>query len=124
MWLALFLACGGPTEAPTPAEPARPALPEGVTPELYDRMCAQPCSGRGAVTAWHDDAGALALIVYQGDLARCSHVTKVWHDARGEVLLSLDDRPATPEEADANRAKIAEIQEGKRESRVVDCPGA
>jgi hypothetical protein len=122
VWMWFLMACGSGPAGPTePAVKAQVGLPAGLDKALHDKLCADPCAGLGAITIWRDTAGDVGLLVFQGDLSKCSHVMKTWQTPTGEVLLSLSDRPVSRDEAAKNRAKIPEIQAGLREDRVLNC---
>ncbi len=121
-WIVMFLACGsGAPHAEAPADAPEVVLPEGLEPGLYRKLCRDACAGPRAVTVWRNAENEVELVVFQGDLAQCSHVMKVWFDPRGRELLAISDRPARPDEAAANIAKIDGIQEGLTADEPVDC---
>ena len=133
--LALTLAlisCGGaPDVDTTPGSTARSSdeapvtYPDGLTPEILQGVCDDPCAGpMSQLTLMRDSHGGLQRIVYTGDIDQCSHVTTVWYDVQGRPLLTLDDHPVERDEATRIAERIQAVEDGLTKRERLNCPQA
>jgi hypothetical protein len=82
-----------------PAVSGQKSPSQGIDRAVLQTICASEFGGGMArVTVWRDAAGAGKLLELSPDLSRFSHPPMVLHDAQGQELLFIPERPVTPEE--------------------------
>jgi hypothetical protein len=109
-WLiavALITACSSKTSNPPPQQPpagSGTASGSAATPPPADdkaliaKVCAAgTCTGEMArIEVWRDVSGAIGRLVYDGDLQRCSHPPRSYHDRDGKQTLAIPFEPVEP----------------------------
>lgn len=117
MTAALFFWVACTTPPATTNQPAQ-SPPKDELSAVIQKICATEFGGDMAqVAIFRDEKSSPKLLVLQPDISRFSHAPWTYYSPTGELLLTVPERPMSPEEraADPTIQKMEALKKGLTE---------